>query len=93
MILVLLLAVVIRTTRAEHFSMDTQDILVLLVLLASPLLAATSDDHKIIIGAVVRLAVFLYAVEYLITRHYRPKVSGLFALSVFLIYLVGFFSR
>ena len=90
MILVVLLGVVIRTTRAEHFSMDTQDILVLFVLLASPLLAATSDDHKTIIGAIVRLAVFLYAVEYLITRHYRPKVSGLFALSVFLIYLVGF---
>ncbi|MDB4420981.1 undecaprenyl/decaprenyl-phosphate alpha-N-acetylglucosaminyl 1-phosphate transferase [Pseudomonadales bacterium] len=92
-VLVMLLGVVIRTTRAEHFSMDTQDILVLLVLLASPILAATSDDHQTIIGAIVRLAVFLYAVEYLIARHYRPKVSGMFAFIVFIIYLAGFLFR
>ncbi|MGB5325434.1 MAG: MraY family glycosyltransferase, partial [Pseudomonadales bacterium] len=75
-LLVLLLALVIRTTRRQEFRMDNQDMLVLLMLLATPLLTLGPSDNDTLIGAVVRLAVLLYASEYLITRIERPVFAS-----------------
>ncbi|NNL11127.1 MAG: hypothetical protein HKO84_05145, partial [Pseudomonadales bacterium] len=77
--LVALLALIIRTTRRYHFRMDTQDILVLLLLLAAPLLTLSSTDNVLLIGAIVRLAILLYASEYIIARIERPAVTSVIA--------------
>ncbi|RZV49254.1 MAG: hypothetical protein EX270_12965 [Pseudomonadales bacterium] len=77
--LVALLALIIRTTRRYQFRMDTQDILVLLLLLAAPLLTLSSTDNVLLIGAIVRLAILLYASEYIIARIERPAVTSVIA--------------
>ncbi|MBT8149148.1 MAG: hypothetical protein KJO24_04415, partial [Gammaproteobacteria bacterium] len=67
---------------------DNQDMLVLLMLLAAPLVTSASGDGKTLIGAIVRLAVFLYAAEYVITRIERPVVGTAMASLAFASYLL-----
>ncbi|MBT8139964.1 MAG: hypothetical protein KJP25_09340, partial [Gammaproteobacteria bacterium] len=77
--LLALLALIIRTTRRYQFRMDTQDMLVLLLLLAAPLLTLSSSNNVLLIGAIVRLAILLYASEYIIARIERPAVTSVIA--------------
>jgi UDP-GlcNAc:undecaprenyl-phosphate GlcNAc-1-phosphate transferase len=86
--LVLALVLAIRTTRREIFRMDTQDILVLLVLLAAPLLTMGGDD-RVLVGAILRLAVLLYAAEYVVARLQKPIAASVFALLWMAVYLAA----
>lgn len=87
LLLVLVLALSIRLTRKEHFRLDTQDVLVLLVLLASPLVTLTNGDQSVLIGAIIRLAIMLYAVEYIFGRAEKFKIINTFSLLMFAILL------
>lgn len=66
--LVCFLVLSIRMTRRELFRLDTQDILVLLVLGASSVLVVGFDSGDQILSAIIRLAVLLYASEYVVGR-------------------------
>ena len=88
LLLVVFLALAVRTTRREHFRMDNQDMLVLLMLLAAPLVTNNVGDGKLLVGAIVRLAVYLYAAEYVITRIERPIVGTAMASLAFISYLL-----
>ena len=66
--LVIFLVLSIRMTRRELFRLDTQDILVLLVLGASSVLVVGFDSGDQILSAIIRLAVLLYASEYVVGR-------------------------
>lgn len=79
-VLVVLLMFSIRLTRRELFRLDTQDILVLLILLAAPLLVINFESGNAVIGAIIRLAILLYATEYVIGRAKKLSVSSLLAL-------------
>ncbi len=79
-VLVLFLGLSIRLTRRDVFRLDTQDILVVLILLAAPLLTIGSDNSNEIIGSVVRLAVLLYTAEFIIGRSKDLTVMTCFAL-------------
>lgn len=89
LLLVVVLALAIRTTRKNQFRMDTQDVLVLLVLLAAPLLTLGVNDEKVMVGAIVRLIVLLYASEYIITRIKRPVGAAALAMMTMVIYLIA----
>lgn len=71
--LAILLAITIRTTRRVHFSLDNQDLLVLLLLAAAPMAAAFSNEVQIS-GSILRLVVLLYAGEYIVSRATNPRV-------------------
>ncbi len=86
--LVLMLVLAIRTTRRDQFRLDTQDILVLLILLAAPLLNIGSEDGSDNIGVIIRLAVLLYAAEFLIGRARRLFLANGFALLTFIMVTV-----
>ena len=66
--LVVFLVLSIRMTRRELFRLDTQDILVLLILSASSVLVVGFDGGNQILSAIIRLAVLLYAAEYVVGR-------------------------
>lgn len=86
-LLVVLLALVIRTTRKEHFKLDTQDILVLLVLLSAPILNFGQISQNDMVGGIVRLAILLYAAEFVVSRLQRPAVASCCAAGTLAIYL------
>ena len=68
LVLVVFLVLSIRMTRRELFRLDTQDVLVLLVLGASSVLVIGFDSGNQILSAIIRLAVLLYASEYVVGR-------------------------
>jgi len=86
-LLVVLLALVIRTTRKEHFKLDTQDILVLLVLLSAPILNFGEISQNDMVGGIVRLAILLYAAEFVVSRLQRPAVASCCAAVTLAIYV------
>lgn len=65
----LILALSIRMTRRDQFHLDNQDILILFVLLIGPLLPIGTSLETEFGTMLIRLAVMLYAVEYLITKN------------------------
>ena len=71
-VLAILLAITIRTTRRVHFSLDNQDLLVLLLLAVAPMTAAFSSDVQVS-GSILRLVVLLYAGEYVVSRATNPR--------------------
>ena len=85
LILIVMLGLSIRMTRRELFHLDTQDILVLLVLLAASFLVVSFDSDSLLINAAVRVSVMLYAAEFIINRCEKVVISKFFALCVFLI--------
>lgn len=66
--LALVLALAIRMTRREHFRLDTQDMLVLLLVLTVPLLPLATLDRYAVGEVALRLAVMMYSCEFLIGR-------------------------
>ena len=68
LILIIMLGLSIRMTRRELFHLDTQDILVLLVLLAASFLVVSFGSDGLLINAAIRVSVMLYAAEFIITR-------------------------
>jgi len=88
LVLVFALVLAIRTTRREVFSMDTQDILVLLILLAAPLLTLGAGNDSVLVGAILRLAILLYAAEYVVARLQKPIAASVFALLWMAVYII-----
>ena len=84
-ILVFVLVLSIRMSRREQFRLDNQDVLVLLVLLAAPILSLGLSEDANIIGLVIRFAVLLYAVEFVIGRSPNRIIATLFALLSFIL--------
>lgn len=62
------LAMAIRMTRREHFRLDTQDLLVLILILAVPLMPFDSLSHYAIGEITLRLAVLMYSCEFIISK-------------------------
>jgi UDP-GlcNAc:undecaprenyl-phosphate GlcNAc-1-phosphate transferase len=62
------LALAIRMTRREHFRLDTQDLLVLILILAVPLMPFDSLSHYAIGEITLRLAVLMYSCEFIISK-------------------------
>lgn len=71
-IIAIFLILSIRLTRKEQFKLDNQDILVLLILFAGPMLPNLSSVNDNIDIMLLRLAVMIYAVEYVINRQKGP---------------------
>ena len=84
-VLIVMLGFSIRMTRKELFHLDTQDVLVLLVLLAASFLVVSFDSDSLLLSAVIRVSVMLYAAEFIINRCDKIAISKVFALCVFLI--------
>ena len=85
LVLLVLLALSIRVTRRAMFRLDTQDVLVLMVLFAAPLIAFGSADNIATTGIVARLALLLYAVEYTINRAKNTAVINVFSMLIFIL--------
>ena len=79
-ILVILLVLSMRMTRREEFSLDTQDILIVLLLVLAPLLSFGFGDSRAVIDDVMRLAILLYASEYLVSRFKSLGIARLLAI-------------
>lgn len=62
------LAVAIRMTRREHFRLDTQDLLVLVMVIVVPLLPFESMNRFAIGEIVLRLAVLMYSCEFILAK-------------------------
>ena len=88
LILVIFLVLSIRMTRRELFRLDTQDILVLLVLSASSVLVVGFDSGNQILSAIIRLAVLLYAAEYVVGRVKSFTTVKVFTTLTFLVVAV-----
>jgi UDP-GlcNAc:undecaprenyl-phosphate GlcNAc-1-phosphate transferase len=67
-VIVVVLAVAIRMTRREHFRLDTQDLLVLAAILVLPLLPFDELSRYSVDRMVLRIAIVLYACEFIIGR-------------------------
>lgn len=79
-VVVVLLVLSIRMTRRVDFSLDNQDILVLMLLLSAPLLPLGFGNSEFI-DDIVRLAILLYAAEYLVGRTRKLRIAKLFAIA------------
>jgi UDP-GlcNAc:undecaprenyl-phosphate/decaprenyl-phosphate GlcNAc-1-phosphate transferase len=66
--LVLFIALAIRLTRKELFTLNNQDLIILFLLLISPLLPLAGDDGIKIGEMLFRVMVIIYAIEYLMSR-------------------------
>lgn len=62
------LALAIRMTRREHFRLDTQDLLILVVIVIVPLLPFDALSTYAIGEFTLRLAVFMYSCEFIIGK-------------------------
>jgi hypothetical protein len=82
--LALALALAIRMTRREHFRLDTQDLLVLILILAVPLMPFDSLSHYAIGEITLRLAVLMYSCEFIIS-----KTSGRYLLPINIVAVVA----
>lgn len=91
LILIIMLGLSIRMTRRELFHLDTQDILVLLILLAASFLVVSFGSDSLLINAAIRVSVMLYAAEFIINRCDKVVISKIFALIVFLVISVKSF--
>lgn len=67
-LIAIVLALAIRMTRREHFRLDTQDLLVLMLILVVPLLPFETLDHYAIGEIALRLAVLMYSCEFIIGK-------------------------
>ncbi|HUH36635.1 MAG TPA: MraY family glycosyltransferase [Spongiibacteraceae bacterium] len=81
--LVLCLMLAIRMTRREQFRLDTQDLLVLAMLLIVPQLPFPLLDQYDIGKIALRLAVIMYCCEFLIARRGTRRLVALNLASVF----------
>lgn len=68
LVLAALLVLAIRMTRREQFSLDTQDLLVVLLILCVPMLPLETVGQFAVGEVALRLAVLMYSCEFLIGR-------------------------
>ena len=92
--MVLFLVFAIRMTRRADFSLDTQDLLVLLLVIILPQLPISGLDESAISSITLQLAVLLYSCEFLMGKdernhHVLNIVSILSLLAIGLPLIVG----
>ena len=80
--LVVILALCIRVTRREYFRLNTQDILVLLILVSSTALVVGFDSSSLILNSAIRLAIMLYAAEFIINRSSNIRLTLIFSIFI-----------
>lgn len=68
MALACMLALAIRMTRRDQFRLDTQDLLILLIIIAIPLLPFESLSRYAVGEIALRLAVLMYSCEFILGR-------------------------
>jgi hypothetical protein len=84
------LALAIRMTRREQFRLDTQDLLVLVLILVAPLLPIDSISSYALGEITLRLAVLMYSCEFVIGRAQGRAALPLGAIAGFsLFYTLG----
>ena len=66
--LAVILALAIRMTRREHFRLDTQDLLILVMIMVVPLLPFDSFNRYAIGEFTLRLAVLMYSCEFIVGK-------------------------
>lgn len=87
-LLAFVLALAIRMTRREHFRLDTQDLLILVMIIVAPLLPFSPLNQHAIGEIALRLAVLMYSCEFIIGKSANQTllpVNGVAILSVLLI--------
>jgi len=85
--LAIILAMAIRMTRREHFRLDTQDLLILVMLMVVPLLPFDALNSYALGEFTLRLAVLMYSCEFIIgksTGNTLLPVNGAAILSMLL---------
>lgn len=87
--LAVVLMLAIRTTRREHFRLDTQDLLILFMVLIVPQLPFNTLDKFAIGSTALRLAVLMYSCEFLLAREGQKKYRYLSLGSTFGLLAVG----
>ncbi len=83
------LMLAIRTTRREHFRLDTQDLLILLMVIVVPQLPFDSIDSMSVGHIALRLAVLMYGCEYLLARGGKRNYKFLTAASIVSLLAIG----
>jgi len=90
-VLAFVLALGIRMTRREQFRLDTQDLLILVMIVVAPLLPFSAISQNAIGEVALRLAVLMYSCEFIIGKSPHKAllpVNGIAILSVLLIPLL-----
>ena len=85
-----LLMLAIRTTRKDLFRLNNQDYLVVLIVLLTPLLPTMPDNGFEIGRFVLRVAVLLYACEFVISKR-KGLQPVLFSASILCLLSIGLF--
>lgn len=67
-ILLVILGLAIRMTRREHFRLDTQDLLILVMIVVTPLLPFETINRYSIGEFALRLAVLMYSCEFIVGK-------------------------
>jgi UDP-GlcNAc:undecaprenyl-phosphate GlcNAc-1-phosphate transferase len=67
-LLAAVLALAMRMTRREQFRLDTQDLLILVLILVAPLLPFAPLNHHTVGEIALRLAVLMYSCEFIIGK-------------------------
>lgn len=88
-VLAAMLMLAIRTTRREQFRLDTQDLLILFMVLIVPQLPFNTLDKFAIGSTALRLAVLMYSCEFLLAREGQQKYRYLSLGSTFGLLAVG----
>ena len=85
------LALAVRMTRREDFSLNTQDILVLIIILTAPLLPFEAFNRYAIGDFVLKFSVLMYSGEFLIGRTQDRRIAPLASIAS-LSLVIGFFA-
>lgn len=88
-VMVIVLALAIRTTRKEQFRLDTQDLLILLMVVIVPQLPFITLDRLAVGSIALRLAVLMYSCEFLLAREGQKKYRYLSIGSTFGLIALG----
>lgn len=87
--LAIMLMLAIRTTRREQFRLDTQDLLILFMVLIIPQLPFYTMSKFAIGSTALRLAVLMYSCEFLLAREGQKKYQYLCLGSTFGLLAIG----
>ncbi len=81
-----LLALAIRMTRREQFRLDTQDLLILLIVVTVPLLPIESVSRHAVGEIVLRLCVLMYSCEFVLGRTQGRHLAPLGCMAGFVLF-------
>ena len=79
----------IRMSRQEQFRLDTQDLLILLMVVIVPQLPLNVSEGFPVGEIALRLAVLMYACEFLLARESRAQLKFLSMGSILGLFVIG----